>query len=96
MYPSLVISLSSSIFSVLFVTVSEVFWDEVLETFVILLAILLPIKSAIFWIALFEVVLSASAATLVAHGAADCLAWSRSFWFYLLLKFLHIFYQDFC
>ena len=67
--------------------VSELSFGEVFETFVNLSAILLPIKSpvasAVFWIALFEAVLSAS--------VADCLAWSRSFWFYLLLKFLLIF-----
>ena len=57
-YLSFGISLSVSIFSVSFVTVSKLFCDEVLETFVILSAILLPIKSpvasAVFGIALFE------------------------------------------
>ena len=53
-----------------FATVSELFWCEVFETFEIISTILLPIKSpvasAIFGIALFEGVLSAS--------VADCLA----------------------
>ena len=77
-YLSLGISLSCS-----FVIVSELFCSELLETFVILLTILLPIKSpvasAVFWITLLEVVLKAS--------VADYLAWSRSFWPYLPLKF---------
>ena len=64
-------------------SVSEVFFGEVLETFVTFSEILLPMKSAvasvIFWNALFEAVLSAS--------VADCLAWSRSFWLYSLRKF---------
>ena len=54
---------------------SEWFFGEVFETFVILPAILSPIKSpvtsAVFWNALFEEVLSES--------VADCLALSRSF-----------------
>ena len=57
-YLSPCISLSSLIFSYLFVT--ELFCDEVFEAFVILLAILFPIKSTffseVFWIALFEAV----------------------------------------
>ena len=57
--------------------VSGTFSDEV---FVILSAILLPVKSPIasnlFWIALFEVVFSASVATLVTH---DFLGVSRNF-----------------
>ena len=55
------------------------------------LAILLPIKSAaafaIFWLALFEAVLSVS--------VADCLAWSKSFWLHLPLKLSFIFYPYF-
>ena len=70
-----------------FVNVSELFCGEFLETFVILSAILLPIKSAVpsavFWITLFKVVLSAS--------LADYLPLSRSFWLYLPSKFLLIF-----
>ena len=81
-YLSLGISLSCS-----FVTFSELFCGKPLETFVILLAILLVIKSlvasAVFWKTLFEEVLSAS--------VANYLAWLRSFWLYLPLKFLHIF-----
>ena len=46
--------------------VSELFCCEVFEDFIILSAIALPIKSpvasAVFWIALFEAVLSTSAA----------------------------------
>ena len=70
-----------------FVVVSELFSGELLETFVMLLVILLPIKppvaSAVFWILLFEVVLSAS--------VANYLAWSRRFWLYLPLKFFLLF-----
>ena len=55
---SLGISLSCS-----FVTISEFFSRESFETFVILIAILLPIKllvaSAFFWIAVFQAVLNA-------------------------------------
>ena len=67
--------------------VSELFCGKVFETLVILSAILLPIKSvvasAVFWIALFEVVLSAF--------VADYLIWAISFWLYLLLKCLFTF-----
>ena len=70
-YLSLGISISNSVFFVSLSAVSELLCDEVLETFVILSAILLPIKSpvapAVFWIALFEAVLHAS--------VADFLAW---------------------
>ena len=56
--------------SCLFVIVSELFCGNLLETFVILLAILLPIKSpvasAVSGIIVFEVIFSAS--------IADCLA----------------------
>ena len=83
---SLGISLSCS-----FVTVSELFCGKGFETFVISSAILLPIKlpvaSIAFWITLFEVVLSAY--------VADCQAWSRSFWLYLLLSFYLYFYPYF-
>ena len=61
------------------------------ETLVIWKAILFPNKSpvasAVFLIALFEAVFSAS--------VADCLAWSRSFGLYSLLTFLLIFFQYF-
>ena len=81
-YLSLGISLSCSV-----IIISGLFCGEILQVFVILLAILLPIKSpvisAVFWITFFEVVLSAF--------VADCLTWSRSFWLYLLLTFLLIF-----
>ena len=77
----LFISLMQSLNSVQFLNTTSLF------QFVNLLAILLPIKepvdSAVFWIALFEVVLSAS--------VTDFLAWSKSFWLYLLLKFWLIF-----
>ena len=50
-------------FSVSLLTVSELFCGDSFETFVILLAVLLPIKSpvasAVFWFSLFEVVLRA-------------------------------------
>ena len=69
-YLPLDISLSFSI-----LTFSKLFCGKVFETFVIPSAILLPIKSpvasAVFWITIFEVVLSAS--------VADCLGWSRRF-----------------
>ena len=71
--------------------VSELIFGEVFEALVILSKILFPIISpvvfAVFWIAYFETVLSAS--------VANCLTWSKSFWLYLLPKFvlivLHIF-----
>ena len=79
---SLDISLLSS-----FVLVSEYFCSEVFETFVILSAILSPIKlpiaTAVFWITVFEVVLSVS--------PADYLRWSWSFWLHLPLMFSLIF-----
>ena len=66
--------LSLSISS-LFVTAYELFWGEVFETFVILSAILLPIKlpvaSAVFWVVLYKAVLNVS--------ATNCLEWSRRF-----------------
>ena len=73
---------SSPIFHASFVTVFELFYGEGLQTFVILIAILLPVKSpvasAVLWSALSEVVLSAS--------VANCLAWWGSFWLYLLFR----------
>ena len=81
-YLFLSISLPCSIFS------SELFRGENFGTVVILSVVLFPIKSpvapAVFWIALFEAILSAS----------DCsrlLRWSRSFWRYFLRRFLLIF-----
>ena len=78
------LSISSSL-------VSQLFCSEVFKTLVILLAILFPMKSpvasAVFWTTLFELVLRAS--------VADCLAWSRSVWLYLLLKFLFMFLPTF-
>ena len=82
-YLSLGISLGIS-WSISLVTVSELFYCKIFETFVVLLAILLPIKSpvdsAVFSINIFEIILSAS--------VADYLARSRSFWLYLPLKVL--------
>ena len=67
--------------------VTQLFCTAVLEALVILSAISFPSKSpvasAVFWIALFEAVLSAS--------VADYLTWSRSFWLYLLVKILLVF-----
>ena len=87
LYLSLDIYLSSAIIFSSFLTVFELFCGDVLEAYLILSANLLPIKSpvasACFWIALFEAVLSVS--------VTDNLAWSRSFWLYLLLKFILIF-----
>ena len=84
---SLGISLSCSIFSASFVTVSELFCGKLLETFVILSAFYCQLNHHLlqlfFWIALYKTVLSAT----VAH----CLAWSRSFWLYLLLIILLMF-----
>ena len=42
-----------------------------------------PLASGVFWITLFQEVLSAS--------LADFLAWPKGFWLYLPLKFLLIF-----
>ena len=68
-------------------TVFEISCGECFETFVILLAILLPIKSPVasagFWVTLFGKVLSAS--------IADCLVWPRGFWLYLPIYFALIF-----
>ena len=85
------ISLSNSIFPALLLAV----FDKVFETFVTWSAILLPVKSpvvsAVFWISLFEVVLSAF--------APNFLALLRIFWLYLplrlLLKCWHYFYPYF-
>ena len=63
-YLSRSISLSNPLLSSSFVSVSKLFYAEVLTTFVILPIILLLIKSrvgsAVFWIALSKVVLSVS------------------------------------
>ena len=92
-YLSLGISLSFS-----FVTISELFCCEFLESFVSLPSydlgtasvILLPIKisvaSAVFLIALFEAVLNSS--------VADCLAWSRGFWLFYHSTLYLYFYKD--
>ena len=76
-----------SIKSYIFCFTFKCFWTILWWTswyFVVTSAILLPAKStvasAFFWIALFEAVLSAS--------VTDCSTCSRSFWLYLLLKFL--------
>ena len=67
-------SIKSCIFCFTF-NFSKLFCSGLLENFVVLPAILLPIKSPVasadFWIALFEAVLSAS--------VADCLAKLKSF-----------------
>ena len=86
-YHSLGIFLSNPVFSVSLSTASELFLGEPLDTVVVLSAILLPIKSsvvsAVFWIALFEAVLSAF--------VADYLALSISFWLHLLKFFFPMF-----
>ena len=85
------IYLSLSICSLFVSIFSSLFCGDVFETLVIWQSILFPIKSpvasAVFLIALFEAVFSAS--------VADCLAWSRRFWLYSLLKILLIFFQYF-
>ena len=77
--------------SCLFVNVPELICYDVFETFEILLAILSsvksPVASIVFWMTLFG---EASRAVV-----ADFLAWLRSFWLNLLLKFLLIFLQIF-
>ena len=75
-YLSLNASLSCS-----FSTISKLFCCKMFEIFIILSASLLA--PAIFSIAFFEMVLSAS--------VADYLVWSKSFWMHLLLKLLLIF-----
>ena len=84
-------SFSDPIFSVSLYSVFRLFYDKVFKIFVILSAILLPIKSGVpstvLWIALFEAVLSAS--------ATDYFAWSRHFWLHLLLKFVPMFLMIF-
>ena len=83
MHLSFGISPLNPVFSVSLSTVSELFCGEILETFVIVLATLLPIKSPVVsaapWIALLEAILSVP--------VADCLASSKRFWLYLLLLF---------
>ena len=85
-YLSFGISLSCS-----FLIVSKLLCDKVHETFVILSAIWLtiksPVASAVFWIPHFEVVLSAS--------VADCLALAMFGYMYHLNFYFH-FYQIFC
>ena len=75
-YLSLCISLSSSMI------LSKLFCGQDFESFLILSAILFPIKSPVvstdFWIALFEAVLSAS--------VENCLTLSIRFWLYLLFR----------
>ena len=87
---SLSYSLSSLIFSVSFVTVSKLFLRKAIQTFLIIWAILLPIKSLVasagFWIALFEAVASVY--------VADYLTWSRNFLLYSLLKLLLMFFAN--
>ena len=72
------ISLSRSMFSLSFVSISEVFCRN------------FPVKSllasSVFWVALFEAVSSKS--------VPDYLAWSRSLLLYILLKFLLIFFTN--
>ena len=86
LYNLLLFFLSSSIISVSFVTIPEFFWSQVFQTIVILPPVVFPIKSsvvsAVFYAALFELVLNAN--------VADYLIWSKSFWMYLPLKFLLI------
>ena len=63
-------------------------FSTVFDTFVILSAISLsiksPVDSVVFWIALFEAFFIASVATL---ALPDFLALSSSFWLNLLLMF---------
>ena len=70
---------------------SKLLCDDCFETLVILSAILLPIKSpvapAVFWITLFEAVFITC--------IVDFLALSKSFWLYLLLKFLPTFLTNY-
>ena len=81
---SLGIPLSNPMLFVPLSTLSQLFWGKRPESFVILSAILLLIKSpaapAVLWIPLFKAILSLS--------VGDCLALSRIFWLYLLLKIL--------
>ena len=88
-YHSLGISLSCS-----FVIGCELFCGELLQTFAILLAILLsiksPVDSAVFWITLFWRSFKCIACV------ADCLSLSRSFWLDLpLILLLHSLLQIF-
>ena len=87
-YLSLCISLSSSTFSSSFVT--KLLWGEAFETLVILSAILFPIKSPVA----SAVFLNCSFWRYL-EPVAYCLAWLRSSWLYLLLKFYLCFYQYF-
>ena len=83
-YLSVGIFRTNVVLSLSILSVSEFLYDKLFDTFVIVSAILLPMQSlvtsTVFWIVLFEVVLSAS--------VADCLAWLRCFWLYVLINFL--------
>ena len=82
-------SLSNFMFPASLLAVFELLCGEVFEAFVIPSAILSPIKSpfvsVVFWISLFQVVLSAS--------VVDFLALSKSFWLCLPLKFYQCFQE---
>ena len=68
-------------------SVSELFYHELFDTFLILSTAVLPtislVPSAVFWIVLFE--------TVLARSAANILVWSISFWLCLLFKFFPYF-----
>ena len=91
-YLSFLMSLSCS-----FLTIYKLFCGKILAFFVILSVILLPIKSPVAS-AFFEL-LSWDRFKCIRFkcigGIIYYLVRSRSFWLYLLLKFLHIFYQYF-
>ena len=93
------ISLTNPIFSSAFVTLSELFYGEAFEAFVVLSPVLLPIKSpvasSILWIVPFAKFLSASVATLVSRKAADSLHYQEVSSCIYCLKFYIYFYQCF-
>ena len=68
-------------------TVSEEFCGNVVVILLILLTIKSPVACAFLWIVSLDGVLSAY--------VADCIAWSRRFWLYLLFKTCLYFCQRF-
>ena len=81
----------------LFVTVSELFCCEFFDSFVILLANLLSIKSPVafagFWIALFEAVLKAVVADCLTLSKSCCI-YHSSFYLCIYPNFLPIFLAE--
>ena len=81
------IFLSRPIFAFSFAVGSRLFFHEVIRTFIILSAILLPIKSPVASAVFFNY----SFVSIFSVSVPDRLAWSKRFWLYIVLTFLLIF-----